>query len=175
MVLRPATHADVPAIEELIQLSARALSRGYYDEQQIEAAVAHVYGVDTALLHDGTFFVVERADGLLAGCGGWSKRRTLFGGDRYAARDAGFSDPAVEPAKIRAFFVHPDAARAGLGRTLLAKCEAEAKSAGYRRVELMSTLPGIPFYESCGYSAAERVFLPVGDAQLEFLPMTKLL
>jgi len=173
--LRVAEVSDVPAIEELIDSSARRLSRGYYDSAQIEAAIAHVFGVDTTLLADGTYFVAVNADGLLRGCGGWSKRRTLFGGDQFASRDAAVADPAVERAKIRAFFVHPESARSGIGRALLARCEAEARAAGYRSAELMSTLPGVKFYEACGYSAAESVSCTVRSVQLEFVPMRKAL
>ncbi len=112
--IRKATLEDRPALERLIAESARGLSRADYSEEQIEAAVAAVFGVDTDLILDGTYYVAE-ADGALAGCGGWSRRRTLFGGDRFAARDPGRLDPAKEPAKIRAFFVHPGWARKGMG------------------------------------------------------------
>jgi GNAT superfamily N-acetyltransferase len=173
--LRAAELSNVPAIQELIGHSARALSRGYYDEREIDAAVAHVFGVDSTLIEDGTYFVAEAGDPRLIGGGGWSKRRTLFGGDQYASRDAAFSDPTTEAAKIRAFFVHPDAARRGVGRAILARCEAEARSAGYGRAELMSTLPGVPFYRTCGYTAEERVLVGVSAMQLEFVPMTKCL
>jgi len=166
---------DVEEIGNLIVLSARELSRGYYDDRQIAAAIAHVFGVDTTLITDGTYFVAEAAGGLQA-CGGWSKRRTLFGGDQYAARDSAFSNPAVDAAKIRAFFVHPRAARSGLGRALLARCEGEARAAGFKAAELMSTLPGVSFYQACGYGLGERTCVTVGDGvEIVFVPMRKAL
>src|SRR6185436_8450929 len=112
------------AIQRLIAESARRLSREHYSDVQIEAAIATVFGVDTTLIEDGTYFVAE-IDGALAGCGGWSKRKTLFGGDQYTSRDAGYIDPKSDPAKIRAFFVHPDFARRGVARAILSRCEAE--------------------------------------------------
>src|SRR5215510_14818620 len=97
---------DRDAIKQLIAASARHLSREHYNDEQIEAAIATVFGVDTDLIEDGTYFVAE-SEGMLAGCGGWSKRKTLFGGDQFTSRDAGYLDPETEPAKIRAFFIHP--------------------------------------------------------------------
>ena len=172
-VIRKATLGDRPAIEELIKASARSLSRGDYSERQIEAAVATVFGVDTNLILDETYFVADRS-GTLIGCGGWSKRRTLFGGDQYAERDSGELDPETEPAKIRAFFVHPDHARQGVGRAILAACEDEARARGFRSLELMATLPGLKLYTACGYEGSERVEYDIGDGvQIEFVPMRK--
>lgn len=163
-------HWDHPG---LIVVSARDLGRSYYSEAQIEEAIAHVFGVDTTLITDRTYFVAEAAD-VIRGCGGWSKRRTLFGGDQYEARDAGFSDPRIEAAKIRAFFVHPRFARQGIARALLGWCEAEAKAAGYESAELMSTLPGVTFYSSCGYASGEATTVTVGrGVDIRFVPMTK--
>lgn len=172
MQLRPASNEDAGTIRELILLSARELSRSYYSAAQIEAAIAHVFGVDTTLIEDGTYFVAE-VEGRVRGCGGWSKRRTLFGGDQYAMRDAGFSDPRVDRAKVRAFFVHPEFVRQGIARALLGRCEAEAKAAGYTATELMSTLPGVSFYESSGYASDEPTTVTVGGVDLRFVPMTK--
>jgi GNAT superfamily N-acetyltransferase len=173
--VRTARFDDVGAIRNLIGLSARELSRGYYNDQQIEAAITYVFGVDTTLIADGTYFVAEAA-GVMQGCGGWSKRRTLFGGDQYQSRDSALSNPAVDSAKIRAFFVHPGSARSGIGRLLLARCEAEAKAAGYKSAELMSTLPGVSFYRACGYISGEPATFVVGEAvEIEFVPMKKLL
>lgn len=173
--LRRAHPDDAGQIKKLIALSARELSRGFYDDRQIEAAIAHVFGVDTTLVTDGTYFVAEIAD-VICGCGGWSKRRTLFGGDQYASRDSGFSDPAVDPAKIRAFFVEPRFARCGIGRALLARCEAEAKAVGYTSTELMSTLPGVRFYSAWGYISGEPVTFTIGDGvQVNFVPMKRAL
>jgi GNAT superfamily N-acetyltransferase len=171
--IRKATLADRAAIERLIAESARALSRGDYSERQIEAAVAAIFGVDTRLILDGTYFVAEGGRGLI-GCGGWSRRKTLFGGDRYAARDAGELDPESEPAKIRAFFVHPAHARRGVGRAILAACEAEARSSGFRSLELLATLPGVRLYKACGYEAGARVWHEAeGGVPVEFVPMRK--
>lgn len=173
LTLRTATLEDRAAIEQLIGVSARGLSREDYSEAQIEAAITSVFGVDTELIRDGTYFVVEH-DGLLVGCGGWSKRKTLFGGDRYEGRVSGLLDPAQEPAKIRAFFVHPDYARQGIGRMLLETCEAAARDSGFRRLELMATLPGVKLYRALGYLGSERVAYTIGDGvQIEFVPMQK--
>jgi N-acetylglutamate synthase-like GNAT family acetyltransferase len=173
--IRKATLADRPAMEQLITASARGLSRADYSEQQIEGAIKTVFGVDTNLILDGTYFVADN-EGELIGCGGWSRRRTLFGGDQYATRDAAELDPQTEPAKIRAFFIHPDHARKGIARAILARCEAEAKSAGFQSLELMSTLPGIKLYRACGYEELDRVELEVGEGlTIGLAPMRKCL
>jgi len=172
-VIRKASLGDRPAIEDLIKASARSLSRGDYSGRQIEAAVASVFGVDTNLILDETYFVADLS-GVLIGCGGWSKRRTLFGGDQYAERDSGELDPETEPAKIRAFFVHPEYARRGVGRAILSACEDEARARGFRSLELMATLPGVKLYRACGYEGDERVGYDVGDGvRIEFVPMKK--
>ena len=171
--VRKATHADREAIQALIASSARLLSREYYDDDQIEAAVEGVFGVDTTLIADGTYFVAE-LDGTLVGCGGWSKRKTLYGGDQYAQRDTGRLDPETDPAKIRAFFIHPEHARKGIARALLDVCESEAGKSGYRALELAATMPGVPFYEAVGYAAGERFDLPMREGvMLELLTMRK--
>jgi GNAT superfamily N-acetyltransferase len=171
--LHKAILADRPAIEELIKLSARGLSRDEYSDEQIEGAIRTVFGVDSNLIEDGTYFVTE-SDGELIGCGGWSKRRTLFGGDQYSTRDASELDPKSEPAKIRAFFVHPEHARKGVARAILTACENEARAAGFQAMELMATLPGIKFYEASGYQGSESVALSVGDGiVIGLLPMRK--
>ena len=173
-VIRKARLEDRPAIKELIAESARGLSRADYTGPQIEAALSTVFGVDTDLILDGTYFVAEGGDGALVGCGGWSRRRTLFGGDQFAARDSGELDPATEPARIRAFFVHPAHARKGIGRAILSACEAAAAAAGFRSLELMATLPGVRLYEACGYEARGRVEYEVGaGVSIEFVPMRK--
>ena len=161
------------AIRELIAQSARRLSREHYNDKQIEAAIATVFGVDTDLIEDGTYFVVE-IEGTLVGCGGWSRRKTLFGGDQYSSRDAGYLDPNSEPAKIRAFFIHPDHARKGIARAILARCEEEARAHGFRELELMATLPGVEFYKSCGFSERGTFDLDIADGvKLELVPMRK--
>jgi N-acetylglutamate synthase-like GNAT family acetyltransferase len=171
--LRKAQLDDREAIQELIEISARGLSRADYSEEQIEATIATVFGVDTNLIEDGTYFVAE-SDNILVGCGGWSRRKTLFGGDQYASRDSGYSDPASDPAKIRAFFIHPDYARRGIGRAILAACENEAKAFGFKSIELMSTLPGLGLYRACGYKGEERIELEVGSGlTIGLMPMRK--
>ena len=172
-MIRKATLADRPAIAQLIKDSARSLSRADYSDEQIEGAIATVFGVDTNLIVDGTYFVADCA-GMLIGCGGWSKRKTLFGGDQYSTRDPGELDPETEAAKIRAFFIHPDHARKGIARAILAKCEAAAKAAGFQSLELMSTLPGIKLYRACGYEEAGRTDLQVGEGlTIGLVPMRK--
>ncbi len=171
--LRQATAADSAEIQELIARSIRTLGLQDYSPQQIEGALQGAFGLDTQLIADGTYFVVESA-GRLIGCGGWSYRRTLFGGDARADRDAGTLDPSSDAAKIRAFFVDPDAARQGIGSALLEHCEAEARRHGFRRAEMMATLPGVRLYQARGYVPGERVHYPVGPGvSIEFLPMSK--
>ena len=161
------------AIQQLIAASARLLSREHYSDAQIEAAIATIFGVDTTLIEDGTYFVAE-IEGQLAGSGGWSKRKTLFGGDQYSSRDVDYIDPETEPAKIRAFFIHPDHARKGVARAILSRCEDEARAQGYRALELMSTLPGIEFYKSSGFVETGTLTLDLTDAvKLDFVPMRK--
>ena len=157
-IIRKAGLEDREAIERLIRESARGLSRMDYSEQQIEAAIVTVFGVDTTLILDGTYFVADR-EGELVGCGGWSKRRTLFGGDQVTGRDSSQLDPQTEAAKIRAFFIHPKWSRKGIARAILSRCETEAKAFGFRSLELMATLPGVRLYQACGYN---------GDRQIEY-------
>lgn len=172
-IIRKAILDDRAAIEQLIVESARKLSQEDYSDEQIEAAIKAVFGVDTKLIEDGTYFVAEDS-GTLIGCGGWSKRKTLFGGDQFVDRDARELDPLSEPAKIRAFFVHPGFARKGIARAILLRCEAAARAHGFRSLELMSTLPGIKLYQSCGYEAAEPVEYAVGDGVvIQFRVMQK--
>ncbi len=160
------------AIKQLIDESARHLSRDHYDDAQIDAAIASVFGVDTDLIEDGTYFVAE-SDGTLVGCGGWSRRKTLFGGDQFSSRDAGYLDPATDFAKIRAFFIHPDHARKGIARAILERCESEAREHGFRGLELMATLPGIEFSRSCGFVEEGDFDLDLKGVKLELVPMRK--
>jgi GNAT superfamily N-acetyltransferase len=171
--LRAATLEDREALRVLIDASARELSKGDYRAEQVEGALQGAFGVDSQLIQDGTYFVVE-AGGALVGCGGWSYRRTLFGGDKRAERDSGVLDPRTEPAKIRAFFVDPAHARKGIGTLLLEKCESEARLRGFSRVELMSTLPGVRLYSARGYSGVEQIRYEVAPGvAIEFVPMSK--
>src|SRR5512142_955153 len=153
--LRRAVRSDVAPLRELIPLSVRALSADRYSEEQIEAAISQIFGVDTALIDDGTYFAAE-AEGRLAGAGGWSRRRKLFGGDRWKGNAPDdLLDPAKEAARIRAFYVHPAWARRGIGRAILLRCEEEARAEGFRRAELLATLPGVPLYAAMGYETIE--------------------
>jgi GNAT superfamily N-acetyltransferase len=171
--LRAATRADIPRLSELIARSARALSRGDYRPEQIEGALRGAFGVDSQLIEDETYFVAEE-NAELAGCGGWSFRSTLFGGDARPGRDTSLLDPARQPAKIRAFFVAPDKARRGVGTALLERCESEARRRGFVRAELMATLPGLRLYAARGYIAGALVRYDLGGAEsIEFVPMTK--
>ena len=171
--IRKAVVSDREAIQRLIAESARGLSRADYSEQQIEGAIKTVFGVDTNLILDGTYFVADN-DGELIGCGGWSRRRTLFGGDQYSSRDGSYLDPKTEAAKIRAFFIHPEHARKGIARAILARCETDARAAGFQALELMSTLPGIKLYRACGYEGIEHVELEVGgNLTIGLVPMRK--
>ena len=173
MDLRIATMEDVPSLNALIAASARALSEGFYSPPQIEALLTHVFGIDTQLIADGTYYLIH-ADGESkpVAAGGWSARRTLYGGDQAKAGEDSRLDPLTDAARIRAFFVHPRFARRGLGRQLYAECERAARAAGFRRFELMATMPGEPLYAALGFSVTERV-----DAQLPgdvIVPLAKM-
>ena len=173
MILRLATLDDRAALEPLIAASARELSTGDYTPEQVEGALRGAFGVDSQLLRDGTFWVAE-LDHRIVACGGWSKRRTLFGSDARSDRAAELLDPTRDAAKIRAFFVDPAFARRGIGRAILHRCEAEARAAGFTRFELMATLPGQRLYEKEGYAAADPTDYPLGDGlTIRFVPMTK--
>ena len=175
--IRTATRDDVEALRALIDVSARGLSAGYYTPEQIEAAVAEVFGVDTQLVDDGTYYVAEAAGnpGLLVGCGGWSRRQTLFGGDRWkGGREDAALDPERDPARIRAFFVRPEWARRGIGGRILEACEGAAAAEGFRRLELVATLPGEPLYAAMGYHPIEPVQIAMsGGRELPAVRMGK--
>jgi GNAT superfamily N-acetyltransferase len=171
--LRKATLADIPALNALIARSARGLSTRDYRPEQIEGALQGAFGVDSQLLADETYFVVEDA-GQIVGCGGWSFRSTLFGGDARSGRDSSILDPKTHAAKIRAFFVDPGHARRGIGSLLLDHCENQARARGYLEVELMATLPGAKLYTARGYSAGSLVRFDVSSEEsIEFIPMHK--
>jgi GNAT superfamily N-acetyltransferase len=170
MLLRPATLDDIPALDSLIRASVLTLQAADYSPAQLEASHGTVFGVDLQLIHDATYFVIEQ-DGKLVACGGWSRRRTLCGASGIqhhgcgnpAQRDDALLDPATEAAKIRAFFIHPAYARRGLATRILNHCEAEAAAAGFTRLELGSTLTGIPLYRKHGYADAEHLSVPLRD------------
>lgn len=165
--------ADLAAMEALIQRSGIQLSKGFYTEQQAAAVTRHVFGVDTQLVEDGTYFVIER-EGLLLACGGWSKRATLYGGDQHKRGPDPLLDPATQPARIRAFFVDPAVPRQGLGRMLMEYCEREAKAAGFQVMELAATMPGVPLYSACGFESVEEMALALpGDVSVPLARMRK--
>jgi GNAT superfamily N-acetyltransferase len=171
--LRKATFDDQPALTVLIARSARELSMEEYRPEVVEGALRGAFGVDTQLIRDGTYFVVEW-EGVIVGCGGWSHRRTLFGSDSGPARDASELDPAVDAAKIRAFFIDPAHARRGLGTLLLNHCESEAAARGFTRFEMMATLPGQKLYAARGYAPIGRVTHELAPGlSIEFIPMRK--
>ncbi len=169
--LRLARFEDIPALDQLMRKSVRALSAGYYTERQIEISLVHVFGIDTQLIADGTYFIAEAVESgsRLAGCGGWSKRRTLYGGDQTKHGEDNLLDPATEPARIRAFFVDPDFARRGIGRRLIEACEEAARAAGFTHLQLGATLPGVPLYAALGYQPIEQVEEPMPEG--EVLPL----
>jgi len=174
LVLRSAKPDDTPVLERLIEQAARELSRGYYTAVQIEAAISHVFGIDSELISDGTYLVAER-DGSLAGCGGWSRRGTLFGSDRFPGRTSSELDPVLDAARIRAFFVCPDHSRRGVAAALLTASEGGARNAGFRRTTLMATLPGEPFYSAHGYLAEGATMQDCGGIEVPFVAMSKLI
>jgi GNAT superfamily N-acetyltransferase len=171
--VRLARQGDIPALEQLIRLSVRRLQADYYSWAQIEAALGSVFGVDRQLIHEGTYFVVQRGNEII-GCGGWSKRKTLFGSDHQTNRDATELNPASDAARIRAFFVHPAWVRRGIARAILEECERAIRAADFKEIELAATLPGVPFYAACGYTSREQMStsLPNGLG-LPIVRMTK--
>jgi GNAT superfamily N-acetyltransferase len=172
--LRLAAGRDIPTLREVIAASVRGLQMREYTERQRELALRGVYGVDTRLIEDGTYYVAEAAAGVIAGCGGWSRRKTLFGGDQWRSREDEWLDPAQEAARIRAFFVRPEWARQGIGSRILEACEAAAQKAGFRRLEMGATLSGVPFYRARGYREEERLRVPLGEGEeLAIVRMTR--
>jgi GNAT superfamily N-acetyltransferase len=164
--IRKATLNDQAEIAALIAESVRGLSRDDYNERQIELSIKSVFGVDTQLIEDGTYFIAETAGGEFAGCGGWSKRRTLYGASRYEqSRDSNLLDPETDAAKIRAFFIHPGFARQGIGTAILEACEQAAKVHGFKSAEMMATLPGVKLYAARGYTGDEQVPVPIGEGE----------
>lgn len=164
ITLRLAAQSDIPALETLIRESVSALSETFYTPAQISSALQHVFGVDTQLIADGSYFIAE-FEGQLAGSGCWSKRKTLFGGDQTkSGKPDRLLDPQTESARIRAFYVSPKFARRGVASKILDACEAAARAAGFRRIELVATLPGEPLYAANGYEKIEAMQLTTPDA-----------
>lgn len=177
--IREAVADDIPVLRELIELSVRVLQAQDYTSNQLEKALATVYGVDTQLIADCTYYVAEvNADDtqlqkvarsgarqLIVGCGGWSKRKTLYGGDRWTKRDDDLLDPHRDAAKIRAFFVHPDWTRRGIGSRILQVCEQAAIAAGFSSLEMGATLTGVPLYKAHGYVELQKVEVPLPEGE----------
>ncbi|MGA7107973.1 MAG: GNAT family N-acetyltransferase [Terracidiphilus sp.] len=176
--LRLATDEDIPSLDALIEASVRGLQADDYTAAQIEGALGTVLGLDTQLIQDRTYFIAEvhvedsKERKRFAGCGGWSKRKTLFGADRGPGREPELLDPAIDAAKVRAIFVHPDFARQGLGSLILVTVENAARDAGFRRFEMGSTLTGVPLYRLKGYVEMERIAVPLANG--EALPVVKM-
>jgi GNAT superfamily N-acetyltransferase len=173
--LQVATAEDVAGIREVIDASVRGLQAGDYSPEQIDASLKTVFTTDSQLIADGTYFVAIAEDGSLAGCGGWSKRKTLYGGDNQVERiEPELLDPVTDAAKVRAIFVHPRFARMGLGSLILQAAEEAAIEAGFRRFEMGSTLTGVALYALKGYREVDRVIVPVGDGEeIEVVRMVK--
>ena len=187
-VIRKAASDDSARLRELIRASVLGLEARDYTPAQIEGALAFVFGVDSQLIADGTYFVAEahsetpmygdarpsESAPLIVGCGGWSKRKTLFGGDRWSGREDALLDPASDAAKIRAFFVDPEWARKGIASLILEACEAAAAAAGFTRLEMGATLTGVPFYLARGYREQGRLAVPLANGEsMAIVHMTK--
>ncbi len=168
---RIAVTADIPALTELMEAAIAELQRGFLDDDQIASSRA-IMGIDTQLIEDGTYFVLE-LDGEIAGCGGWSRRATLYGGNQTPGRDSALLDPAVDPARVRAMYTAPAFARRGVGRRILALCEAAAAAEGFTRLELMSTLSGEPLYTAYGFRPLARLEDATGGAPVPIVRMEK--
>lgn len=168
---RLAREEDIPALAEVMYAAIGQLQRGFLDAAQIAASRA-IMGLDRQLVVDGTYFVVED-QGRIAGCGGWSRRTTLYGGDHTPGRDPALLDPAREAARVRAMYTHPDFARRGVGRLILALCEDAARAEGFTRLELMATLSGRALYAQCGYEDIEAVEDARGGAAVPLVRMGK--
>jgi len=176
--LRLATEDDIPALHALIEASVRGLQANDYSPKQIEGALGSVLGLDTQLIRDRTYFLAETLNQSSkrrspAACGGWSRRKTLFGADAGPGREPELLDPAIDAAKVRAIFVHPDFARQGLGSLILATVEEAARAAGFRRFEMGSTLTGVPLYRLRGYVETEQIAVPLANG--EVLPVVKMM
>ncbi|HEV2615102.1 MAG TPA: GNAT family N-acetyltransferase [Candidatus Acidoferrales bacterium] len=177
--IRQAVPADVPILRKLIDASVRGLQAQDYTPTQIELALKTVCDVDSQLIADGTYFVAEiqssdKDGSVIVGCGGWSKRKTLYGGDHWAGREDAVLDPLRDAAKIRAFFIHPTWARRGIGSMILDACESAAKSAGFTRFEMGATLTGVPFYRAKGYAELEHLEVPLAnDVSFPIVRMAK--
>ncbi|HXJ94930.1 MAG TPA: GNAT family N-acetyltransferase [Terriglobia bacterium] len=173
VTIRKATLGDIPALRILIPESVRTLLGRYHTPEQIEGALGTVFGVDTRLIQDGTYFVAEAGPDIV-GCGGWSRRRTPFGSDNAPNKDDALLDPSVEPARIRAFFVHPTWERRGIGSRIMKACESAARADGFTRLELTATLAGELLYRRHAFTAVEHLELPLSNgATISVIRMSK--
>jgi GNAT superfamily N-acetyltransferase len=170
---RLATEADLAALRALMAAAITHLQKGFLTDDQIEAS-RHIMGLDTLLIADRTYFIVYDGE-TIAGCGGWSRRATLYGGDHAPGRNARLLDPATEPARVRAMYTAPDFARRGVGRLILTLCEQAAAAEGFTNVELGGTLSGEPLYAACGYHVIERIEDIVGTVRVPLVRMGKAL
>jgi GNAT superfamily N-acetyltransferase len=170
---RLATRDDLDALRALMNAAISELQKPFLDQRQVESSRT-IMGLDTQLVDDGTYFVVE-IDGEIAGCGGWSRRATLYGGDQTPGRDAALLDPAKDAARVRAMYTHPRHTRKGVGRLILSLCENAARREGFSRVELMATMAGEPLYVACGYEPLERIQDDRGGVPVPMVRMAKAL
>jgi GNAT superfamily N-acetyltransferase len=170
---RLATRGDLATLEPLVRAAIDTLQQGFLDDAQIEASHA-IMGVDTQLIDDGTYFVVE-LDGQVVGCGGWSRRATLYGGSHSAGRDAALLDPGTDPARIRAMYTHPAFTRRGVGSLVLARCEEAARAEGFTALQLMATVAGLPLYVAAGFEVVERLEDASGGVPVPLARMRKVL
>jgi GNAT superfamily N-acetyltransferase len=168
---RLATRADLAVLRGMMDVAIGELLKPFLTEEQITSSRT-IMGLDTQLIDDGTYFVVE-ADGEIAGCGGWSRRATLYGGDQTPGRSAALLDPVTDAARTRAMYTHPSHTRKGVGRLILSLCEAAAKAEGFTRMELMATMAGVPLYRACGYVAMEEIVDDRGGVGVPLLRMGK--
>src|SRR5262245_7505098 len=170
---RHASRDDLPSLQPLVTRAIDELQRGFLDAEQIRASHA-IMGLDTQLIDDGTYFVVE-ADGALAGCGGWSRRVTLYGGDESVGRDEHLLDPTVDAARVRAMYTHPDFTRRGVGRLILERCERAAASEGFKLLQLHATMAGLPLYRAYGFEPVEEVVIDSAGVEIPCVHMTKVI
>jgi GNAT superfamily N-acetyltransferase len=173
LVSRLATCDDLPVLEPLIQAAINELQKGFLDEAQIKSSQA-IMGIDPQLIDDHTYFIVE-VDGQVAGCGGWSRRATRYGGGHSPGRDDALLDPAVQPARIRAMYTHPGFTRRGVGRLVLSLCEAAAAAEGFTMLELYSTLAGEPLYRASGFEPCEYLEDASGGVPVPVIRMQKVI
>ena len=168
---RLAHREDLDALRVLMDAAISELQKPFLDERQIKASRT-IMGLDTQLIEDGTYFIVED-DGRLAGCGGWSRRATMYGGDQSPGRNDALLDAAKDAARVRAMYTHPHHTRKGVARLILFLCEQAAQAEGFKRVELMSTMAGVPLYRACGYEPCEHNIVDCGDVGVPLLRMSK--